>query len=70
MEIGLAAHRHLLERDGHGLDLLYVSTTDFVQHKEAPGEPMADQFYRRFDEIVDDLLNTGFKFWDSRPITA
>jgi isoquinoline 1-oxidoreductase beta subunit len=24
------------KRDGRGLDLLYVSTTDFVQHKEAP----------------------------------
>jgi phosphonoacetate hydrolase len=60
MEIGLAVHRHLLQRDDHGLDLLYVSTTDFVQHKEAPGEPMADQFYRRFDEMIGAYLDAGF----------
>ncbi|MCC7368680.1 MAG: alkaline phosphatase family protein [Chloroflexi bacterium] len=40
-EIGLTVHRHLLARDGRGLDLLYVSTTDFVQHKEAPGRAIA-----------------------------
>jgi phosphonoacetate hydrolase len=60
MEIGLAAHRHLLERDGRGLELLYVSTTDFVQHKEAPGEPMADRFYGRFDEMIGAYLDAGF----------
>jgi len=60
MEIGLAVHRHLLERDGRGLELLYVSTTDFVQHKEGPGEPMADQFYRRFDEMIGAYLDAGF----------
>jgi phosphonoacetate hydrolase len=60
MEIGLAVHRHLLQRDGTGLDLLYVSTTDFVQHKEGPGEPMADQFYRRFDELLGEYLDAGF----------
>ena len=60
MEIGLAAHQHLLGRDGHGLDLLYVSTTDFVQHKEAPGEPMADRFYGRFDEMIGAYLDAGF----------
>jgi phosphonoacetate hydrolase len=60
IEIGLAVHRHLLERDGRGLELLYISTTDFVQHKEAPGEPMADRFYRRFDELLGELLDAGF----------
>lgn len=59
-EIGLAVHRHLLERDGRGLDLLYVSTTDFVQHKEGPGEPMADQFYTRFDQLLGEFLDAGF----------
>jgi phosphonoacetate hydrolase len=59
-EIGLAVHRHLLARDGRGLELLYVSTTDFVQHKEGPGEPMADQFYRRFDELLGEFLDAGF----------
>jgi phosphonoacetate hydrolase len=60
LEIGLAVHQHLLQRDGRGLELLYVSTTDFVQHKEAPGEPMADQFYRRFDELLGAYLDAGF----------
>ena len=60
MEIGLAVHHHLLQRDGRGLELVYVSTTDFVQHKEAPGEPMADQFYRRFDEMIGAYLDAGF----------
>jgi phosphonoacetate hydrolase len=59
-EIGLAVHRHLLQRDGRGLELLYVSTTDFVQHKEAPGEPMADQFYTRFDQLLGEFLDAGF----------
>jgi phosphonoacetate hydrolase len=59
-EIGLTAHRHLQERDGRGLELLYVSTTDFVQHKEGPGEPMADQFYTRFDELLGEFLDAGF----------
>ncbi|MGE3268434.1 MAG: phosphonoacetate hydrolase [Chloroflexota bacterium] len=59
-EIGLAVHQHLLARDGRGLDLLYVSTTDFVQHKEAPGEPMADQFYTRLDQLLGEFLDAGF----------
>ena len=59
MEIGLAVHPPV-QRDGRGLDLLYVSTTDFVQHKEGPGEPMADQFYRRFDELLGAYLDAGF----------
>lgn len=60
MEIGLSVHAHLLRRDGRGLELVYVSTTDFVQHKEGPGEPMADQFYRRFDETIGAYLDAGF----------
>lgn len=55
MEIGLAVHRHL-----HGLDLLYVSLTDFVQHKHAPGEGLADAFFHRFDELLAEYLGEGF----------
>jgi phosphonoacetate hydrolase len=54
MEIGLAAHRT------RPVDLLYVSLTDFVQHKEAPGGPMADRFYARFDELLGCYLDAGF----------
>ena len=43
MEIGLAVHRRV------GLDLLYVSLTDYVQHKQPPGGEMADRFFQRFD---------------------
>jgi phosphonoacetate hydrolase len=60
MEIGLSVHAHLLRRDGRGLELVYVSTTDFVQHKEGPGGPMADRFYRRFDEMIGAYLDAGF----------
>jgi len=60
LEIGLAMHRDLLRRDGAGLDLLYVSLTDYVQHKEPPGGAMADCFYRRFDEMLGEYLEAGF----------
>ncbi len=59
MEIGLAVHRRL-QHQGRGLDLLYVSSTDYVQHKEGPGGPMADRFYRRFDELLGEYLDAGF----------
>src|SRR5262245_56097216 len=58
LELGLAVHRHLRPRGGLGL--LYVSTTDFVQHKEGPGGPLADRFYRRFDELLGAYLEAGF----------
>jgi len=54
MEIGLAVHRRV------GLDLLYVSLTDYVQHKEPPGGEMADCFLRRFDELLADYVREGF----------
>lgn len=60
LEIGLAVHRRLLAAEGRGLDLLYVSLTDFVQHKEPPGGPLADRFYRRFDELLGAYLDDGF----------
>jgi phosphonoacetate hydrolase len=55
LEIGLAVSRSV-----GPLDLLYVSTTDFVQHAEGPGGPMADRFYRRFDELLGDYLDLGY----------
>ena len=55
MEIGLSAHRSL-----GGLDLLYVSTTDFVQHKEGPGGALSDRFLGRFDELLGAYLDEGF----------
>jgi phosphonoacetate hydrolase len=33
-------------------DLMYLSTTDYVQHKAAPGAPAADAFYAMLDRYV------------------
>jgi phosphonoacetate hydrolase len=55
MEIGLAVHRRV-----GGLDLLYVSLTDYVQHKQPPGGDLADRFFRRFDELLGEYLRLGF----------
>ena len=33
-------------------DVLYLSTTDYVQHKHAPGDPDANRFYAMFDRYL------------------
>src|SRR5919197_2792494 len=55
LEIGLA-----VTRAAGPPALLYVSLTDFVQHKEPPGGVMADRFYRRFDELLGEYLDRGY----------
>ncbi len=55
MEIGLAVTRAV-----GPLDLLYVSLTDYVQHKEPPGGATSDMFYRRFDELLGAYLDCGY----------
>jgi phosphonoacetate hydrolase len=40
-------------------DLMYLSTTDYVQHKAAPGSQMADSFYAMFDAYVGKLDGLG-----------
>ena len=55
MEMGLALHERI------GARLLYVSLTDYVQHKEPPRGEMADRFYRRFDELLGAYLDAGFR---------
>jgi phosphonoacetate hydrolase len=55
MEMGLALH------DRVGATLLYISLTDYVQHKEAPRGPMADRFYARFDTLLGAYLDAGFR---------
>jgi len=54
LELALAVHRHAPR------DLVYVSLTDFVQHKHAPGEDMADRFFCRFDELLGEFVRAGF----------
>src|SRR5262249_38048050 len=33
-------------------DLTYLSTTDYIQHKHAPGSPVANDFYRMIDSYL------------------
>ncbi|WP_233858853.1 phosphonoacetate hydrolase [Paraburkholderia sp. HD33-4] len=40
-------------------DLMYLSTTDYVQHKAAPGSPKANEFYAMFDRYVGALDAAG-----------
>jgi phosphonoacetate hydrolase len=55
LEIGVAVSETI-----GPLDLMYLSTTDFVQHAEPPGGEMADRFYRRFDDLIGELLDLGY----------
>jgi phosphonoacetate hydrolase len=54
MELALAVYRRV------GLDLIYVSLTDYVQHKQPPGGELADRFLCRFDALLDEFLKEGF----------
>jgi phosphonoacetate hydrolase len=54
MELALAIHAKV------ALDLIYVSLTDYVQHKQPPGGELADRFLCRFDELLDAYLEEGF----------
>jgi phosphonoacetate hydrolase len=55
LELGLAVHRH-----AGGLELVYVSLTDYVQHKEGPGGELANRLYRRIDDWLGAYLDAGF----------
>ena len=39
-------------------DIMYLSTTDFIQHKYEPGHPSANKFYEMFDHYIG-LLNSN-----------
>jgi phosphonoacetate hydrolase len=51
----LEAGVRILERDRP--DILYLSLTDWVQHKYAPGEPEAIEFYRKLDDCLGRLAD-------------
>ncbi len=53
----LEAGIKLLERDQP--DLMFLSLTDYIQHKHAPGDPMSNEFYRRIDEKIGRLVELG-----------
>jgi phosphonoacetate hydrolase len=40
-------------------DVMYLSLTDFIQHKYAPGEAESDDYYRRMDELFGKLDAAG-----------
>jgi phosphonoacetate hydrolase len=40
-------------------DVMYLSTTDYVQHKAAPGSEVAKSFYAMFDAYVGELDAAG-----------
>ena len=46
--------------DRLGASLVYASLTDFVQHSAAPGEALADDFYRAVDAALGRALDAGF----------
>ncbi|UVK44075.1 phosphonoacetate hydrolase [Mesorhizobium sp. AR07] len=40
-------------------DIMYLTTTDYVQHKYAPGVPQATAFYEMFDKYLTELDALG-----------
>ncbi len=42
-----------------GPDVMYLTTTDYVQHKYAPGVPQANSFYAMFDRYLAELDALG-----------
>lgn len=40
-------------------DVMYLTTTDYVQHKYAPGVPQANAFYEMFDRYLTELDAMG-----------
>jgi phosphonoacetate hydrolase len=40
-------------------DVMYLSTTDYVQHKHAPGTPEANRFYGMMDGYLGELESQG-----------
>jgi phosphonoacetate hydrolase len=56
-EFVFAAGVRLLESERP--DVMYLSTTDYVQHKHAPGTPEADAFYQMMDGYLAKLEALG-----------
>jgi len=40
-------------------NIMYLSTTDYIQHKYAPGHEVANKFYAMFDKYIGLLDDTG-----------
>lgn len=53
----LEAGIKLLARDKP--DLMFLSLTDYIQHKHAPGDPVSNTFYQRLDQAFGRLADLG-----------
>ena len=40
-------------------DIMYLSTTDYIQHKYEPGHKTANKFYSMFDRYIGQLDDLG-----------
>jgi phosphonoacetate hydrolase len=40
-------------------DVMYLSLTDYIQHKYAPGDTESDRYYKKMDELFGKLDATG-----------
>lgn len=56
-EFVFAAGVKLMERDRP--EIIYLSTTDYIQHKHAPGTPVANDFYAMMDGYMAKLDAMG-----------
>jgi phosphonoacetate hydrolase len=56
-EFVFAAGVKLMERDRP--EIMYLSTTDYIQHKHAPGTPVANDFYSMMDGYMAKLDAMG-----------
>ena len=56
-EFIFAAGVKIMERDRP--DIMYLSTTDYIQHKHAPGTPVANAFYAMMDGYLSKLDEMG-----------
>jgi phosphonoacetate hydrolase len=56
-EFVFAAGAKLMERDRP--EIMYLSTTDYIQHKHAPGTPVANDFYAMMDRYMVKLDAMG-----------
>ena len=45
--------------EAHRPDLMYLSTTDYIQHKVGPGTKIANDFYAMIDGYLDKLDKLG-----------
>jgi phosphonoacetate hydrolase len=56
-EFVFAAGVKIMEQ--HRPDLMYLSTTDYIQHKHAPGTPVANAFYAMMSGYLEQLDTLG-----------